>query len=70
MRLFQDISYFIFNPYDPSWVLYPGNCIEIVLSRVSLVGVMLGELHQFYLFANVLGVDDRKLNICYMLKNQ
>jgi hypothetical protein len=68
MRLFQDISYFIFYPYDPSSVLYPGNCIEIILSRVSLVGVMLGELHQFYLLANVLGVGDRRLNICCMVK--
>jgi hypothetical protein len=50
--------------------LYPGNCIEIVLSRVSLVGVMLGELHQFYLFANVLAQGVEKLNICCMLKNQ
>ena len=30
---------------------------------------MLGELHQFYLLANVLGVGDRKLNICCMLKS-
>jgi hypothetical protein len=59
---------FIFYPYDPSSVLYPGNCIEIILSRVSLAGVMLGELHQLYLLANVLGVDDRKLKLCYMVK--
>ena len=65
MRLFQDISYFIFYPYDPSSQLYPGNCIEIFLSRISLAGVMLGELHQLYLLANFLGVGEKKLKLCY-----
>ena len=40
-----------------------GNCIEVILSRLSLIGIMLGELHQFYLLANVLGVGERKIII-------
>lgn len=62
--MLQDISYFTFYPYDPSSPSIPGNCYEILFSRLSSTGIMFGELHQLYLLANLLGVGERKLTFC------
>jgi hypothetical protein len=68
--MLQNITYFLLFSYIPllsssslSSEISHGNCIEIILSRLSLIGIMLGELHQFYLLANVLGVGETKIII-------
>jgi hypothetical protein len=58
LRFLSSILYFTFYPYDDTHT----NCSEIFVGRFTKAIIMLGEMHQVYLLANVLGIGKFRLS--------
>lgn len=56
LQIGSALLYLVQYPYTED----ESNCTEFFLSRVATVTVMLGELHQIFLIANVLGIGRHK----------
>jgi hypothetical protein len=58
LQLISAIFYLFYYPYHSD----ESNCPEFFSSRLATVAIMLGELHQINLIANVLGIGLHKFN--------
>lgn len=61
LEICSDVLYFSGRPYTDE---VPGNCLEMVVGRLSVLMTMFGELHQLYFIANVLGLSHFCFNFC------
>jgi hypothetical protein len=62
LRFLSASLYFYYHSYGEN----EGNCAEIIVSRIYSGVIMLGELHQVYFVATLLGVGNESLAISFM----